>query len=416
MNETKEILLNKMFRGSYIENKTKLAHEIINLFKDDNNRNFIYVQAYGAVANKHCRKDKNGNIKNTIETVLLVKNAGKNKLEIVAKATGLTPLTFIKKSWKQDQVEINKKQLEQIREQKIEYDGIPLNELFSDNKDEIAPIYYTFEAKSVQKVKSPIFITTDKNTADKNTFYLGSKITNFAKQSLKMYIKKSNSPQLCELIENPQYWGKETPLFKDFKIPQKQELNFLKIIHKEDDELVFSCLFEYVFTQQPQVLREFVKKFLKINISETAHIDREKNNIDLLIYDNKKVIVIENKIKSGINGNQLKKYINTVKREKDENGEDNEHYGKSAYFVLFRPDYNNFSIPKTEPEYKLIKYSEIYKFFKSYHHIYNNDFYFAQFFAALEKHTKPSDNSLEEDAYLKLSERVNNAKILKNSK
>ena len=62
-NETedeKEILLNIMYTGSYLQNDN-IGHEDINLFKDDNGNSYIYVLPFGTMDQKH--NDK-------IETVL----------------------------------------------------------------------------------------------------------------------------------------------------------------------------------------------------------------------------------------------------------------------------------------------------------------------------------------------------------
>lgn len=415
----KEILINRMFTGGYISTGRNLAHETINLFKDDNGRNFIYVQAYGAVGKSHCKKDRKGNIiTDTIETILLVKPSGKNTWEVVAKAEGLHPMTFFKTSWKKERAEINNYQRNYIDKESITYDNIPLYELFESNENDENAIYYTYEADRVVKAKNPIYITTSNYCENDDAISLDN-VKNFAKSSLKMYIEKGQSKNLDKIISNENNWGEETKRFIEFKnkINIKEKTNFLKIIDKEDDELIFSNLFKYVFDENPNVTSKFFEKFCNIKLNQNKiEIKREYEDIDILVYDDNNVIVIENKIKSGINGlkngkTQLDKYYEIITSQKDKNNEDNQHYGKTNFFLVFLPNHNNLNIKKYSSKYKLIKYSDIYDFFKEYHYEYNNDIYFSHFFSALEKHIKATDNSLEEDMYRMFAKHVEMAKI-----
>ena len=64
---TKEILLNIMYTGTYLEDENaNIGHEIINLFKADNGNNYIYILPYGSMSKKH--NDK-------IKSILLLKLA-----------------------------------------------------------------------------------------------------------------------------------------------------------------------------------------------------------------------------------------------------------------------------------------------------------------------------------------------------
>ena len=87
MNNSKEILLNIMYTGAYLENENaNIGHEIINLFKADNGNNYIYVLPYGLMSKKH--NDK-------IKTILLVRRCNSKIIEILAKATDLEQVAYI---------------------------------------------------------------------------------------------------------------------------------------------------------------------------------------------------------------------------------------------------------------------------------------------------------------------------------
>ncbi|WP_297923965.1 PD-(D/E)XK nuclease family protein [uncultured Campylobacter sp.] len=69
-----------------------------------------------------------------------------------------------------------------------------------------------------------------------------------------------------------------------------------------DDELSFSNWIVYYLRNDAQLFLKFASEILRLNISEDAQILREYKNIDIFIKDQNHAIVIENKIKSGING------------------------------------------------------------------------------------------------------------------
>lgn len=100
-------------------------------------------------------------------------------------------------------------------------------------------------------------------------------------------------------------------------------------------------------------------------------------------------MVIENKIKSGLNGktddgkNQLNKYYEYTESFKKEAGVDETNY------FIFVPNYNDIVLnnPITKDNYKIIYYSEIYDFFRRYAAEYLNDKYFPDFLSGLKNQT-----------------------------
>ena len=38
-----EILINQLFAGAYLQEGTNIGHEVINLFRDDNDENYLYI-------------------------------------------------------------------------------------------------------------------------------------------------------------------------------------------------------------------------------------------------------------------------------------------------------------------------------------------------------------------------------------
>ena len=99
--------------------------------------------------------------------------------------------------------------------------------------------------------------------------------------------------------------------------------------------------------------------------------------------------MIENKIKSGLNGktddgkNQLNKYYEyTEKIKKEEEME-------AAHYFLFVPNYNDITIENSliKDKFKIVYYSEIYEFFRKNAAEYLSDKYFSDFLRGLKNQT-----------------------------
>lgn len=61
-------------------------------------------------------------------------------------------------------------------------------------------------------------------------------------------------------------------------------------------------MFAYFFDINREAFSRFAREVLHIEVQTDFTIEREKRNIDLLISDKNNAVVIENKIKSSING------------------------------------------------------------------------------------------------------------------
>ena len=103
----------------------------------------------------------------------------------------------------------------------------------------------------------------------------------------------------------------------------------------------------YFFDINGETFSRFAREVLHIEVQTDFTIEREKRNIDLLISDKNNAVVIENKIKSSINGiddrhdiysdqvqSQLKKYYQFVTS-------DDEYRNKTASCFIFSPNYGS---------------------------------------------------------------------------
>lgn len=424
-----EILLNIMYTGTYLEDDN-IGHEAVNLFKDDNGRNYIYVLPDGRMNKEHNKKIKN---------ILLIRRCNSKIYEILAKAENLKQLAFVETTGPKDAKKLLEDQKQKITENKITYNGIRINEIFADNKNGkgIQAVFMTFEAGKVTKVKEPIYLTVNSGNKTNNTVVL-DKFDKFSREHPKMYISEIKHPKaykkLNNIIENESYWGETTEKFTDYHIQADSELeafNIIDIMKKGHDELCYSELLRHFFEANHKAFTEFVSQILEIeNFSENYNILREHKNIDILIddYKNKNVIVIENKIKSGINGiccntddnkekvqsgdkkskvqkSQLDKYYDYITKDTPDNKYKN--YKKKKFYI-FSPDYNHIDLKGyiNGKKYKEIKYSKIFDFFRNKESEFNKEKYFKEFLYALQKHTKPVDNSNEEELFRKFTAKI----------
>lgn len=218
----------------------------------------------------------------------------------------------------------------------------------------------------------------------------------FAKQSLHMYIDDIETPksfkEIMRMINNEDLWYEKIRKITSDKYDN--HFNFLSLINKEDDELSFSNMFNYFFSKYPDLFLCFAREILNIGINPTYTIKREFHNIDLWIEDDMNILIIENKVKSGINGvssrhdfsdggliqSQLSKYYAFAKdyaRDKQ----------KRASYFLFLPNHNKLDLSLYEGSklYKEIRYRDIYNYLISKS---INDPYYLDFCNALYKHTK----------------------------
>lgn len=243
----KEILLNRMYVGKFLEKN--IGHEIINLIKDDNGRNYIYINPYGSLEKKH----KN------IETILLVRGINENTVEVIAKATGLVPVL-------DNSIDRNfarKNQKNYIKENKVKYSGVLLDKIYYQNEgtNEDYTVYISFKADCVFFPKKKIYLTTDKtNNISEKTVVLNK--INFPKMALHWTYPENCDAynKLKKLINDKNNWEKENNTKKISEIKKENgniDFNFLNLIRKEYDELCFSNMFHYFLLNYKFLYKNF---------------------------------------------------------------------------------------------------------------------------------------------------------------
>ena len=304
----RSIVLNVMYNGNYLNEN--MGHEVINLFKDDKDRNFLYLNPYGNFSSANKRK---------VEKMLMVIPVPKkNMFEVVALATGLTevfkpvknynPMLDRNKETEANRIayeEVRNSQLKYIKDNEVTYGTIPLDQLFGDDKQQA--VYITYQAEQVLKPKKRIFISFQegRDTETDESVYLSLSTYKQAKMPQKQYITlQSDTDNKLDwyllndrVLENAEWWEEyPSDVFKIMSEYKYKEDSLFDICGIADSELAFS-----------NALAHYIKKYTDLFkdvfgiTSETVSVEREHEYIDILIKDGDKRIIVENKIHSAIN-------------------------------------------------------------------------------------------------------------------
>lgn len=383
----KTIIINRMYAGEYLSRGIG-GGEVINLLHSDDEKNYCFINPSGMFNPKY-----NDTVTAVIHTRLY--EAGCFEVLGVSVIETAGQLIHPKGNNAKERALIAAGQLKDYAtKHPINYGGIPYI------KDTDVWPSISFVSQKLLYPKNQIFIIDSaykKEMGNHLTIYnLPDK--RFAKQSLLMYVDDEQNPlafrSIIEMINNNELWEEKIVKINDKAKHNYNHFNFLTLINREDDELAFSNMFSYFFSKDRNLGQLFIKEVLNKEISDDYIIKREFHNIDLWIEDSRNVIVIENKIKSGINGvskrhdfsenglvqSQLSKYFayasNYAKKD-----------GKTVDCFIFVPNYNklDLSIYSGSKHYKVIRYRDIYNFLMRNN---MNDAYYSDFCKAVRKHTK----------------------------
>ncbi len=412
-NDERYFIINKMYAGSYLDenDSQNIGHEVINLFSDDNGDNYIYVNKSGIIPAKYDDK---------IEAVILTRQYGKGCQEILGIAT--VGQQMIKESLKDKTIN------EQVKdyENKIKYGGQPISNIFRNNMyngEEDSLHYVTFKTRAFYKPTRQLLLADEnceleeKTLTDPKNDYCLYKLSDydFGRQSLRLYISSEGETKdafktISGILNDKNLMQEYTPEKVDFtkweeKNKNGEAANYLIAMSKIDSENIFSNLLCFFLNADRDLLKFFCKKILNINIDKKARVEREKVHTDIWIEDDNNIVVIENKIKSGLNGkngDQLGRYSEEAEKASKEKN-------KKTYFFIFAPNHNK-QIPLIDNQvdgFEMIRYSGLYKILSKYigymHIPEENDrynakinLYYADFVQALKAHSKNTDTTKQD--------------------
>lgn len=233
--QTKEILINQLFAGSYLQEGTNIGHEVINLFKDDNDENYLFITPSGNISG------------HDVDKVLFVQNIkARETMEVIMLAEGLSETTE-----------------EEIR--KIYYAGVNIVDIFKKNLyhgelDATAiEMMATYKAETIRfpKKEKRIIITVDDEyiSDDENTVVIkaGDGKSRVVGPGMRTYLSSELYPnvyeKIKEIIDDDSLWDEQNTTRKlaTDGTYSRSNRSFLEIIRKENDELIMSNLLAYYF-------------------------------------------------------------------------------------------------------------------------------------------------------------------------
>ena len=455
------IIINRMYAGGYLNlSENMIGHEAINLVETDKDENgnkhrFIWLNAYGKCDNSKLKE-------NDDNFVLLVRNVDEaGVIQVIARVK-------VKDNKVLDGMDSPNRYIRESKQprQLMYYGRKNVYDIFSYNragrKDE-EDAYATFEVEDFRIPKTEMFLT-DANIMRTNYYSICTeKVHNLAKSSLRQFIEYDNTPKYM----NDELWYKYDEIPDDrkslFGSVDTEDLSNISqdpclfdIIGDTYHELSYSNFLAYLLNKK-ELLKSFSEKVLNIPDLDVENciITREEYNIDILIQSSNYVLVIENKIKSGITEgvkditieDQIKKMFKDENEPKKSRKEFLAKYGEtdvyvnnqnytlndalgikngvsqlSKYFLyaqkiangrkvlcyILAPNYHTNSLNLENyfygNQYNVLKYSELENYFKDC--VRQNQIRFLQdYIDAITPHAKPFDNYLED----RLLQRFKNA-------
>lgn len=394
--EIDSVIVVRMYAGGYLDDN--IGHEIINTFKTDNGNHFIYVSPWGTV-NKTYAHSKN---------VLLVRGISADVWEVIGYATNLELLLSNKafEDGRHREIDVidSDSQLQLIADRHIRYGDVPINEILSEQKNVVYVTYQAHEYHSVKEDKKLYLVCNPDKAQGENYIYIPN--VNFAKTSLHQYMDaistKDAYERLLNLFNDSQWWDEDLCHKIDNLDAYCQSFNILDVIRRDEDELTFSNWLAYYLANDSAFLEAFSKEVLGIDmVGSKTTVKREYKNIDIWLEDENNIVVIENKIKSGINGvveerhdfskseikSQLSKYVEIAESEAN---------GRNTKFTLLIPDYgvkdDELSVFKEYERYlPVTRYSKLLEFLNKHS---TNLPYYEDYKKAVQKHASPYKKNL----------------------
>jgi len=372
MKHKKCIILNKCFYGNWQIKEENIAHELINFFKANNGKIYIYNNPYG----QNIKEAKDYDV-----DYLLFTSSGAKSFYIeycveIAKVAHRV-------CWKNNKEENLKKLIESAYDEisknnivinNIKYGehNIPIDDLF---EKESKTVPFTFIAKKIYKAKNPIKVIFNNNQYNyqRNMGKLLSDINKDEYHQIISYINKSN---LWE-----EYKVKKLKCSSNIKeLDYIKQDKFIDLIDGFKYEECYTKILSKLFKVEPKLINIIFDINLDIeSLKIYSEYNTKEGRIDILIHDKSNLIIIENKIDSNITYNkagvsQLFRYYkwsinNPIKYCK---------FKKIKYFVL-TPEYR-YNILKNELEdndpkglYVLISYYTIYNYIKDFQYSSSNN-------------------------------------------
>ena len=287
------IILNNMYTGRYIKKQGKLGHETINLFKADDNKNYIWLNSMGVCS----RKGAKGS------TVILVRCINSKLYKVLGKAENCelldaAKISRSKKKINAAELDDKTKRYNQQKTLNVTYnDKCPMDDIFEQD------MFATFRSENVFKTKCDVYLTNDESLKDENNHVYCLKFR--IGESMRHYIEDKKKIDYLEekLLNKKDIWDEIINNVKNEKFNvEEPEFNFFKLIKKDKDELSISNSLAYFIDKDG--IKSFFQDCLELKdkafLKDDYELLREKHNIDISFFGKDHVVIIENKIDADI--------------------------------------------------------------------------------------------------------------------
>ena len=291
------LILNNMYSGSYLYDKN-IGHEVINLIKDINGNYNIWLNAGGTVS-ENVAKD----IKDLSVDILFIRKAGIKIYKVIGIAKNCKYVDKSTKKYTHEAYEERKNTTYKIKDITFKLADIYNKNIYKGKEGE-ETVLYTFSCKEIYETLSEVYITNDVDMSQNSNsiFYIDYKMMYQLRAYLWDIDLNKNTKNYDFLNVDNGNWKlyENTIEFSDDLFNNVNKKNLYKLIRKDNDELTISNSIAS-FLDVIDKKSEFVNEISKVS-GDFDKLLREEFNVDLLFANNKSVIIIENKIDSGING------------------------------------------------------------------------------------------------------------------
>lgn len=292
----------KMFSGTYVDGN--LAHEIINLYKPDNESKYcIYVPSYG---------ERYKDMLDVVTDAVFITEWGRDEKNLkLYKIIGTASID--KDDQPQDENVLKTKELI--------YGGRKIEDIFDDLIDTKLN-RFTLVASNVEIWNKPITLSAEEILKEKgkgnheNNQAFGHQCVYLGKDSKSSLIGSDDFERLIKEKRKGAYPEKA----KDFKYVYSKsfESNLLSIIQRIYDENAVSNYIKAAFDEDSKTAKDFFEEILNVNFAKDpitvlrevslGKKESKSGRADLIIYNKTEMVLIENKIDSSTSKGQLEKY------------------------------------------------------------------------------------------------------------
>ena len=379
-----EVLIIKTFVGGF--NDKNIGHEVINFYKPDGDGvvSYIYVPPIGKVdAGKYFG----------VEKIIMVGPPENNAYPVLAVV---------------DKLEKFKSPEERLdAESKTKYGGKFVRDIpFAIDHKDMATEHFNFivPKDGIKKPNEKIFIVPATNarfTSERQAESV-KKIKTLGAQSVRLErenpqhsvaycsIDGDKNAELKNFLEDVKNWSVyKLKTVEEFNQDEYDSTGFLSFIDKENEEQIYTNMFYSILSvmstrervafsnfilKEESALQENAKALqnftdLSVRKEKFVKTENQRGRIDLLLINKEHFFILENKIKSALNGlyedlgeikTQLDKYENLAKQYKEENAE---LKNAQNHVIVFTPNYNaNIDLYGKE-KVTVITYSKLKDYF-----------------------------------------------------